>query len=81
SKFSLVRVLHEEGKLNQEDMTELRYVAADMATGRDNDDQQVMYVSLGLGAMDIIIAHQVYKNAKTMGLGTVVNLWDSPKYV
>ncbi|MBQ1215121.1 MAG: ornithine cyclodeaminase family protein [Firmicutes bacterium] len=81
SKLSPVHALHEAGKLNQEDMTELRFVAADMAKGRDNDDQQVMYVSLGLGAMDIMIAHQVYKNAKAMGLGTIVNLWDAPKYV
>jgi len=81
SKLSPVKALHDEGKLNQEDMTELRFVAADMAKGRDNDDQQVMYVSLGLGAMDIMIAHQVYKNAKAMGLGTIVNLWDNPKYV
>ena len=32
----------------------------------------------GLGALDIMIAYQLYLNATEMGIGTKVNLWDKP---
>ena len=76
-----VAQLHKAGKIKKEDATELRYVVAGMAEGRKSDDTLVTYCSLGLGAMDIIIAYQLYKNAKEKGLGTVLNLWDAPLYV
>ena len=76
-----VAQLYKAGKIQKEDATELRYVVAGMAEGRKSDDTLVTYCSLGLGAMDIIIAYQLYKNAKAKGLGTVLNLWDAPLYV
>jgi len=81
SAHGSVGMLYNEGKIKKEDTTELRYVVAGMAEGRKSDDNLVTYCSLGLGAMDIIIAYQLYKNAKEQGLGTVVNLWDAPLYV
>ena len=33
---------------------------------------------MGLGALDIMIAYQLYRNATEMGIGTKVNLWDKP---
>ena len=33
---------------------------------------------MGLGALDIMIAYQMYENATKMGIGTKVNLWDKP---
>ncbi|MBQ8589216.1 MAG: ornithine cyclodeaminase family protein [Firmicutes bacterium] len=76
-----VAKLAKEDKVHQDTSVELRYVVAGMAEGRKSYDNLVVYCSLGLGAMDIMIADQIYKNAKEKGLGTVVNLWDSPKYV
>lgn len=76
-----VAMLAKENKVHQETSVELRYVAAGMAEGRKDHDNLVVYCSLGLGAMDIMIADQIYKNAKAMGIGTVTNLWDAPKYI
>ena len=81
SAHSPVAILHKEGKLQQEDTTELRYVVAGMAEGRQSEEQQVMYCSLGFGAMDMIIANQIYKNAKEMGIGQKLMLWDALKWV
>lgn len=33
---------------------------------------------MGLGALDIMIAYQLYLNATKMGIGTKVNLWYKP---
>jgi len=38
----------------------------------------VAAASMGLGALDIMIAYQLYLNATEMGIGTKVNLWDKP---
>ena len=45
---------------------------------RTSDDQFVAAASMGLGALDIMIAYQLYLNATEMGIGTKVNLWDKP---
>ena len=76
-----VAKLAKEDKVHQDTSIELRYVVAGMAEGRKDHDNLVVYCSLGLGAMDIMIADQIYKNAKAMGLGTTVKLWDAPKYI
>ncbi|MBO5666786.1 MAG: ornithine cyclodeaminase family protein, partial [Firmicutes bacterium] len=76
-----VAMLAKENKVHQDTTVELRYVAAGMAEGRKDPNNLVVYCSLGLGAMDIMIADQIYKNAKAMGIGTVAKLWDAPKYI
>ena len=45
---------------------------------RTSDDQFIYACSLGLGALDITVAYELYKKATELGLGTKVKLWDKP---
>ena len=45
---------------------------------RTSDDQFIYACSLGLGALDITVAYELYKKATEMGIGTKVKLWDKP---
>ena len=48
---------------------------------RQNEDQFVYCGSAGVGSVDIMLANKFYENAKAMGIGTKLNLWDNPLWV
>lgn len=76
----LVCQLCKAGKLKKEDVVEL----PDMVNGvavRQNEDQFVYCGSAGVGSVDIMLAAKLYENAKAMGIGTKLNLWDNPLWV
>ena len=76
-KNSVVTELFDAGEIKREDFSEL----SEMTLGkklRTSDDQFIYAGSIGLGALDIMVAYQMYENAAKMGLGTKVNLWDKP---
>ncbi len=76
----LVHELYEAGKLKKEDIVEL----PEMVNGvqvRQNEDQFVYCGSAGVGSVDIAIAAKLYENAKKMGIGQKLNLWDNPLWV
>ena len=81
SKLSAVHLLSEQGLLTEDMMTELRYVVNGDRPGRRSEEERVVYCSLGLGAMDILIANRLYQNARKQGIGQTLTLWDSPKWV
>ena len=47
-------------------------------TGRKGTDEVINCSSLGLGALDIMIGYEIFLNARRMGVGTMVKLWDKP---
>ena len=76
-KNSVVTELFDAGEIKREDFSEL----SEMTLGkklRTSDEQFIYAGSIGLGALDIMVAYQMYENAAKMGLGTKVNLWDKP---
>lgn len=81
SKISAIHHLFERGEISESDVTELRYVVNGDKIGRKNEEEQVVYCSLGLGAMDMVIANRLYKNAKADGIGQIISLWDEPLWV
>ena len=69
--------LYESGGVKREEILEL----SDLVLGRKarTDDEQFIYAcSMGLGALDIAVGYQIYKNASAMGLGTKIRLWNTP---
>ncbi|MBQ5739643.1 MAG: hypothetical protein IIV78_04455, partial [Oscillospiraceae bacterium] len=70
--------LTKEGQLKEEGILDLSELVLGTKKLRENDEQFVMGASMGLGALDIMIAYQMYENATKMGIGTKVNLWDKP---
>lgn len=79
-KGILVNQLVEAGKLNREDIVELPEMVNGVAV-RQNEDQFVYCGSAGVGSVDIMLANKFYENAKAMGIGTKLNLWDNPLWV
>ena len=67
----------EQGLIAEDSLLE----TSDLVLGkpcRTSDDQFIYACSLGLGALDITVAYELYKKATEMGIGTKVKLWDKP---
>ncbi|MCI6640333.1 MAG: ornithine cyclodeaminase family protein [Pygmaiobacter massiliensis] len=70
--------LHRAGKLDKEQVVELSDMVLGKWKGRTDAAQTINCNSLGLGALDIMIGYMLFENARKMGLGTMVKLWDKP---
>ncbi len=46
--------------------------------GRTDDAQRIFFNPIGMGIHDLSEAHRVYENAKRMGIGQPLKLWDNP---
>ncbi|MBQ6582364.1 MAG: ornithine cyclodeaminase family protein [Mogibacterium sp.] len=77
----IIQTLDAEGKVTKEDAWELQDVVTGKVPGRTSDDQFVFCKTMGMGMVDIAIANKLYHQAKAMGLGTELTLWDMPLWV
>lgn len=68
-----------ESKISRKQITDLGEIICNEKTGRDNDKQIVLYAVGGMPIEDVAWGYDVYQNAKEKGIGTLLNLWDSPK--
>ncbi len=80
-EISIISELYNGGVLKDGDATDLMMVVAGKNQGRTSDDERIVYVSLGIGAMDILISQRLFKKAQEMNLGTKVVLWDKPLWI
>ena len=46
--------------------------------GRDNENQIIFYAVGGMPIEDVAWGYDVYKNALKRGIGTKLNIWESP---
>ncbi len=67
-----------EGAIKEDSLIDLSELVLGKKKLRTSDDQYVTACSMGLGALDIMIAYQMFENATKMGIGTKFNLWDKP---
>ncbi|MGI5840380.1 MAG: ornithine cyclodeaminase family protein [bacterium] len=75
---SLFYGLAESGRIKDADIVHLRDIVTGHKAGRTDSRQRIFYASRGLGCQDIIVARQIYQNAKSRGLGQTLRLWDRP---
>ena len=47
-------------------------------SGRQSKDEIIFFNPIGLGIHDLSEAHRVYENAKKMGIGKKLPLWENP---
>ncbi|MBQ3076687.1 MAG: ornithine cyclodeaminase family protein [Clostridia bacterium] len=73
-----VTKLYNAGEIKKDDVVELADLVLGKHPGRKTDDEILYCSSMGLGALDAMIAYAMYKNAKEKGLGTVLKQWDKP---
>ena len=57
------------------------YIVNGEKEGRNSNDERIVYVSLGIGAMDMVISERLFKKAQEMGVGTKLVLWDKPLWI
>ena len=68
-----------EGKLPKfPDALGLGDVTTGKVPGRVSDDERICFVGAGMPVWDVGWAYEVYQNAKKMGLGQTLKIWDSP---
>ena len=75
--------LHElvgRGRITDDEVVEMGEVVAGRSPGRVDENQPVIYLTGGLGIEDVSWGYAVYKQAKKMGLGTPLKLWDQPHW-
>lgn len=75
SKFT--DLLH-EGKIEKEDIIDLADVMTGKRTGRESDDDIIIYSVGGMPVEDIAWGGTVYRNALEKGIGVELPLWDVP---
>ena len=70
-----------EGQIGKKDIIDIGDVLNGEAAGRDNDEQIVIFSVGGMPVEDVAWGKVVYDNARKMGLGVSLNLWQEPKMV
>jgi len=68
-----------EGKLPPiTEQTSLGDVICGTKAGRTSEDERICFVTSGMPVWDVGWGYELYENAKKMGLGQTLKLWDSP---
>ena len=68
-----------ENKIKRSDIADMGGILLGDQTGRDNEDQIIVYAVGGMPVEDVAWAYDVYMNALEKGIGTKLNLWDEPE--
>lgn len=57
-----------------EPYADLGQIVAGKAPGRENDQERILAINLGLAIDDMAVAPEIYRRAREAGLGTILNL-------
>ncbi len=75
SKFT--DMIH-EGKLEKSRMEDIGAILNGKVPAREREDQIIFYSIGGMPVEDVAWGEEIYKRAKAQGIGTKLNLWESP---
>ncbi len=67
-----------EGVIAREDVIDLGQIVVGNMEGRQSDDDVILFNPIGMGIHDLSEAFRVFENAKEMGVGVKLPLWDAP---
>ncbi|MQY44009.1 ornithine cyclodeaminase [Epibacterium sp. SM1969] len=67
-----------EGKMTRDDLEDLGDICAGATPGRQNDEEIIILSVGGMPVEDVAWGTKVYRNAIERGIGTKLNLWDTP---
>ena len=62
----------------RDDLVDIGAVAAGETIGRRSDDEIIIFGIGGMPVEDVAWGTQIYRNALARGIGTTLNLWQSP---
>lgn len=70
-----------DGKISRDDIVDIADISTGAHPGRQNDDEIFVYSVGGMPVEDVAWGTMVYRNALKLGIGTKLNLWDTPEMV
>lgn len=70
--------LIEDGLMTPQQVDNLGDIIAGKINGRRSDDEKILFGMGGMPVYDVAWGYQILQNARELGLGTVLNLWDKP---
>ena len=73
--------LHASGELTMDNVVEMKDLTQGLHPGRKNDEETIYCGSMGFASLDIMVANTIYQNAKKMGIGQKLQLWDKALWV
>lgn len=68
-----------ENKIKRSDIADMGGILLGEQTGRENEEQIIVYAVGGMPVEDVAWAYDVYQRALELGIGTQLNLWDEPE--
>ena len=68
-----------EGKASGEDLTDMADIIEGKAEGRTSEDQVIIYSVGGMPVEDVAWGCSVYRREVKEGIGTKLNLWETPE--
>lgn len=71
--------MRDDGILTDADLPNIGDIASGKAPGRTSDGQIFLYSIGGMPVEDVAWASEVYDAAVEKGIGTTLNLWDTPR--
>ncbi len=69
------------GRLQEQDVVNLRDIMLGQIPGRPEPTDRIHFLSFGLACEDLVVAERVYQQAKALGLGQTLTLWDQPRWL
>lgn len=68
-----------EKKIRRSDITDMGGILLGEQTGRENEEQIIVYAVGGMPVEDVAWAYDVYHKALELGVGRKLNLWEEPE--
>lgn len=67
-----------EGRISRDSITEIGEILTGEKTGRDTNDQIILYAVGGMPIEDVAWGYDCYMNAVENNIGTILNVWKKP---
>ena len=69
------------GKIKDDEVTDIGEIILGKKDGRTSIEQRILFANLGMGCLDIVVAERIFQNAKKLGIGQKLSLWDKPLWI
>ena len=67
-----------DGQMDPAIITNLGDIVSGKQAGRQNDEEKIIFGMGGQPVYDVAWSYEIYQKAAAMGLGTKLNVWDTP---
>jgi ornithine cyclodeaminase/alanine dehydrogenase-like protein (mu-crystallin family) len=71
-----------QGVISDDDIhAEMGEVILGQKAGRESAAERICFSGVGMGLLDIAVAARTLRRAEEAGIGTMLNLWETPAFV